>query len=88
MPAPTFCLAWPRDIECVPTGLLRAIASGDPERIEAAVFNAGLLAYGAYKAVGEIRGAIKAKWDGTSGSGPQVGDYLCRVWGGKGRTMG
>ena len=48
---------------------LHAIVSGDPERICAAVLNAGLLAYGAYKAVGGIRGAVRTGLNRISESG-------------------
>ncbi len=57
-----------KGIGYVPLEFVQAIASGDPERIGAATFNAGLLAYGAYKAIGGIRGAVEARLGSTSES--------------------
>ncbi|HEC32620.1 MAG TPA: hypothetical protein ENI41_09025 [Deltaproteobacteria bacterium] len=47
-----------KGIGYVPIEFVRAIESGDPERIGAATLNAALLAYGACKAVAGIRGAL------------------------------
>ncbi len=45
-----------KGIGYVPIEFVRAIESGDPGRIGAATLNAALLAYGACKAVGGIKG--------------------------------
>ncbi len=58
-----------KGIGFVPVEFVQAIASGDPERIGAATFNAGLLAYGAYKAIGRVRGSVKTAFNRISESG-------------------